>query len=149
MQEILSPPSYFHPSRRRITFRSGVELTPPTSKALLGLVGAQIQFVSDNLILYETSFDLFGNRDGAIHFGRLWLFSRSQLRPFTKGGLGIRIVPNQQLATFTRPENLHARASLGLEQTLSEDLSVRIEAEVAVASQRKDIWLSVGTNWPW
>jgi hypothetical protein len=135
--------------RRGLTVRAGWETTPKTTKALLGIAGAQVLYFGRELKLYEFGADLFGDGEGALHAARRWIYGQSQFRPYVKAGAGIRIVPKEQLATAIRIENVQLRAAAGFEQILSGTISYRIEAEASYATDRFDSWLTAGLVWPW
>jgi hypothetical protein len=71
------------------------------------------------------------------------------LRPYTKAGLGLRIVPQDQLVTALRFQHYQLRGAAGFEWMFRLAMSARLELETAISGQGLQAGVIIGYVWAW
>lgn len=140
--------AYFHPYRRGLTARLA-SVFDTKAAGLLTMIGVQYHFSARNLRGFEAGADLVSDGTGTAHVAQRFIFARGRFRPFAKAGLGLHIIPADQLVTFIRPENYMILGALGFEQLVWGHSSVRAEAETSVSGRALQAGLSLGYVWAW
>jgi hypothetical protein len=138
---------YFYPYHRSMTPRVGFSYdsyTYPNDQKFPALFGFEYLYRTQALHSYEAGADLLTDNSGQAHFSRRWFYSRSSFRPYSKAGGGLRIVPNDGLATFLRFENFQVRGAIGAEQLIIDPMSLRFEIEAAISTKRVNLFATLG-----
>lgn len=143
---------YFHRHRRGLTFRIGqlFDSKPDEGKAsptLLG--GTQFLFATSDLRAWEAGADLFADGNGALHFARRYIHSRTSFRPYTKIGIGVRVVPEDKLVTLIKYDNYQVRTAAGFEYHVQGATSARLEIEGALSARQIQGSITVGVVQAW
>lgn len=157
--EIAKPPpfspretqaEYFFPYTRSMSARFGgvFDSSQFSDKGLIYLAGISLLYRYKQKYYFDFGFDVRSDALGTIYGERRWVYSRSSFRPYTKAGLGLNLVPADQLATFLRFKNYQARVGLGAEQIFITPMSFRYEIEL-LQSDVTAIILSLGYSWAW
>lgn len=143
---------YFYPYRRSVSPRLGTLFNSSEyadDKSILYLVGFQLLFQDQFRRSFEGGLDLVSNGTGRAHFSHRWFHSRSRFRPFSKVGLGVKIIPKNGLATLVKFDNWQARGAIGFEHLLLAPLSFRCELEAAVGPRDFEAAIVAGYSWAW
>jgi len=99
---------------------------------------------------YEIGADLVSNAEGHLNIAKRWIIAeRSGFRPFYKAGVLLRMVGNEGFATFANIKNYMACGSVGIEDYFKAPLSLRLELELAVGTERNYLLLVFGYSWAW
>jgi hypothetical protein len=99
---------------------------------------------------FEVGVDLTSDTLGLLHLARKWVFnSTTAFRPYVKAGPTIKLVADQQLATFLKVENYQLRVAGGFERLLKAPMSLRIDLEAALTSGGYECALALGYSWAW
>lgn len=149
-----APPEYFYRYRRAITARVGLLYDTKASEDTNThtLLGVQYLFPGPELKSYEAGADILSDGTGVAHAARRFIYSRTKFRPYTKAGVGVRIVPSDQLATFIRYENYQLRAAAGFEYLFfvyGKEMNVRLETEVTASFRSVQADATIGHVWAW
>ncbi len=140
---------YFFPYRESMSPRLGAILDGEGGERALYSVGFQLLYQTRTLRSYEGGLDLVSDGTGRAHFARRWFHARSRLRPYSKAGLGVKLIPKDGLATVLKPDNWQARGAVGLERLLLAPLSFRCELEAALGTGGFELALTAGYSWAW
>jgi hypothetical protein len=144
---------YFYKYRSALTalYYAGLDSQRVTDdkSPLFGRVSLQFLFPTENLHALEASADLKSDNSGALGLSYRWIFSRTRFRPYTKLGAALRIDPDDQFATVLRLKNYQVRGSAGFEQTLSNPLSLRFDAELIASGRSVEALAGLGLVYAW
>lgn len=143
---------YFYPYRKSITVKLGQVFgsKPAKDSSTLWTIGSvEYLFHTPDMKAWEAGADLLSVGVGALHLSRNYIYSRTQLRPYTKIGGGVRIVPEDQLVTFVRFQHYQLRAAAGVEYLTWRKFSSRIEAGALASLEDFQAQLTLGFVWPW
>jgi hypothetical protein len=140
-------PEFFYSFRHELTARLGAVLDG-TSQTPRSLVGVQYHFLH-HLKAYEAGADMLSDGTGALHISRKFIYTRTMLRPYTKAGLGLRIVPQDQLVTALRFQHYQLRGAAGFEWMFRLAMSARLELETAISGQGLQAGVIIGYVWAW
>jgi hypothetical protein len=143
---------YFYRYRNSMSPRVGMVFNSDEyteDKRILFLVGFQFFYQTRSQKSYESGLDLVSNSTGRAHFQRRWIFSRTRFRPYTKAGLGVKLVPRDGLATILKFTNFEARGAIGFERLLLAPLSLRMELELTAGPREFEAIASAGYSWAW
>ena len=144
-------PEFFYRYRHAISFHAGFAYDTKSAaegKPILSRFGAQYLFPVD-LKSYEAGADLLSDGAGVIHASRRWIYTRTKLRPYSKAGVGLRIVPADQLATFLKYDNYQIRGAIGFEEIVNVPTSFRMELEAMASTRSAQVSLLFGGVWAW
>lgn len=109
----------------------------------------QYLFPTETLHALEVGADLQSDGSGALGLSYRWIFSRTKFRPYTKLGAAIRIEPDDQLAALLRIKNYQVRGSAGFERTISDPISLRLDAELIAGPRSVEALVGLGLAWAW
>lgn len=143
---------YFHRYRRSLTIRVGPyrELDENNRGMIYGLI---YNFPAFGLQSLEAGADLLSGGSGALHLAKRFEFSRSRFRPFLKAGVGVgvgvRVVPSEQLTSFLKGANYQLRGGGGFEISIRHAESVRVDAALLLMSETQQILGTIGYVWAW
>ena len=168
---VIRPPNqsdeFFYHFRKSLTVRSGiVYLSKPEEssddgslgdsgnissdgKQLLSILGVEYMFPDADLRSWESGADLISDGSGVLHIARRFELSRSRFRPFYKLGVGVRVIPSEQLVTFIRLSNYQLRAAFGFEHSVGARQSLRVDFEGLVATTQLQAGCTIGYVWAW
>jgi hypothetical protein len=144
---------YFYPFRSALSVRFGKSTRSTTyiegATTTPSVTGVQYFFLADNLRRFEAGADLNSDGTGTLQFTERWVFSRAKLRPYGKAGLGLVIVPRDQLATFAKFSQYLAVGAAGAEYLVRKSQSVRAEVEAGLSLSGFYTVLTAGYVWAW
>lgn len=142
---------YFFPYRSSLGFRLGSSVRTATYNDMPNPIqaGVLFSFTLPNLTKYEATADLYSDGTGSLGGSRKWVFGRSKLRPFLRGGVGIIINPKDQLAALAKYDQVMAVGSAGAEYLVRKTQSVRVEFEAGVGIKCMQVLASAGYVWAW
>lgn len=141
---------YFHKYRQALTAQlGGVYDTKAKSDGtdMLSRLGAQYMFTTESRLNFEAGADLLSDGSGAIHVAQRKVYGQSRFRPYIKAGVGVRIVPSDQLATFLRHENYQLRLAGGFEHLVRDPYGFRLEAEIMASARSQAGSVLAGAVW--
>lgn len=146
-----SEAEYFYPYRHALSFRGGAVIDSGNGQAgPIGLMGVQYLFpISNPLRQIEIGADLLSSSNGSIHAAQRFIHSRARLRPYSKMGLGIKIVPSEQLTTFLKYQNFQIRGATGIERLVYKTTSLRAELELVAGTVGIQGIATLGYVWAW
>ncbi len=119
-----------------------------SDKGVIYLAGISMLYRHKQNQYYDFGFDLRSDAVGNIYGERRWIYTRSRIRPYTKAGLGLNLVPSDQLATFLRFKNYQVRGGIGAEQIFITPMSFRYELEL-LQGDVTTIIFCIGYSWAW
>lgn len=143
---------YYHRFRKSLTARVGSMYdTKATDEGqhVPYLMGVQYQFPARDLGTYEAGFDLLSGGTGQVQASKVIVFSRTKFRPYAKAGVGLRIEPDDQMASFVKFENYQGRAAIGFERLTLDAMSLRVELELSISLRSVQGTSSLGYVWAW
>lgn len=140
---------YFYRYRQALTVRGGVIMDLNNLGTLGSNLGFQYRFPFHHSQRIEIGADLMNEGAGVLHAARFHFFDDSRLRWFYKYGLGIRVVPAQQLVAFLKLANWQVRLGGGIEWTLQDPFSLRFDLETTVSSEKLTTISTVGAAYAW
>jgi hypothetical protein len=160
---IADPPVVTNPEavKKKVYFRYQKSMSPRLGllfdpaiirkdKKLLSVFGFHILFPRQKQPQWEAGVDLVTNSTGRIHLARKWTFDPNDaLRPFLKAGAGCRLIGKEQLSSIARIDNYQVRFSLGMEDFISDPMSVRIELDTGLGIKYQEFVLALGYSWAW
>ncbi len=141
---------YFYPYSRALSARFGatVDTQKKSDSTVLYLGGVIFLYRLRPNEFYDFGFDVRSDSNGTIHTERRWIFGRAKTRNYIKAGVGLNLVPDDQLATFLKFKNYQIRGAVGFERTFYNPMSLRYEFELLVGQGIGAI-LSFGYSWGW
>jgi hypothetical protein len=98
---------------------------------------------------YEAGADLFSDGSGLLHAYQRFIHGTGRIRPYSKIGAGVRIVPEDQLATVLRYQHYQLRGGGGIEFMTKEPISARMDFEAALSARGAQALLTVGCVVAW
>lgn len=150
LEEQLKPPKsypYHHAITPRISALIDMEKIIDEKK-LDYLIGFTYLFKKYYSPKWELGIDIGNNSIAFLNFSRRWIFNERQgLRPYFKLGLTHKMEAKGKLANISNLEAFLGRASLGIEDLLSDPYSFRMEIEVAVGKNDFLGFFSIGYSW--
>ncbi len=156
--EITTPPplpqqareqDYFYRYRQALTVRGGALIELNNVETLGSNFGFQYRFPFASSQRVEIGADLLNEGAGVLHASRFHFSDDSRMRWFHKYGIGIRIVPAQQLVTFLKLANWQARLGGGLEWTIADPFSFRMDLEATLSTEKLAALATVGAAYGW
>lgn len=145
--KIEQSPEYFYQYRKALTGRLGLGYDTKSS-ATFSDIGASFLF-SHKLKSYEAAADLMSDGAGLIHAYRRFIYGSGRFRPYSKVGIGVRIVPADQLATVLRYEHYQLRGGGGAEWLVMNAISARLDGELAVSARGLQALVTLGAVFAW
>lgn len=145
--------STYFPYKQSMSPRIGILLDPSLirdSGKFPMLFGISYMLPRDHSPQIEFSFDLL--TDSRAHFSamlRRVFYERQSFRPYVRFGLSLDADAEERLATFSDFDNYLARAGVGLEDLISDPMSIRFEIELAVGTKEQMAIFSFGYSWAW
>ncbi len=141
---------YFYPYSRALSARFGgvFDSQKISDNGILFLAGVIYLYRYKSNEYYDFGFDVRNDSYGTIHAERRWISGRARTRTYAKAGVGLNLVPNDQLATFLKFKNYQVRGAVGFEKTFINPMSMRYELELLAGDGISAI-LSVGYSWGW
>lgn len=149
IQETARESDYFYQYRQGLLVRGGLLLDFNQADTLGSDFGFQYRFPFRNSQRLEIGADLLNEGAGILHAARFHFLDDSRMRWFYKYGLGIRIVPAQQLVTFLKLANWQARIGGGLEWTIEDPFSIRIDLESTFSTEKLTAISTIGVTYGW
>jgi hypothetical protein len=157
--EIAKPPpfspretqtEYFFPYTRSMSARFGgvYDSKQFGDKGVVYIAGISLLYRYKQKYFFDFGFDLRSDSTGNLYGERRWIYSRSRFRPYTKAGMGLNLIPSDQLVTFLRFKNYQVRGAIGAEQIFISPMSFRYELEL-LQSDVTAIILCLGYSWAW
>lgn len=142
---------YFFPYRRELSPHLGVSYDKKyfAEKSLLYTAGFTYQFPLDILTTLEAGADVFSAGFGRFHISRIWTFSKTTQRPFTRAGMSVLAHPEQAMATFLKIENYQMILGYGREYLTKPPLSIRVEGELTISTNTIALMMLFGYSWSW
>ena len=139
---------YFHRYRKSLTVRFGPYrgLDENNQGLMYGLIYNFPAFTVQSL---EAGADLLSNGTGTLHLAKRFEFSRTRFRPFLKAGVGVRVVPEQQLTTFLKLANYQVRLGAGFEHLVRTAQSIRVDVGFLIMTDTQQLVGTVGYVWAW
>lgn len=148
-QETVRESDYFYQYRQTLMVRGGVLMDFNQTDTLGSNFGFQYRFPFRNSQRIEVGADLLNEGAGILHAARFHSLDDSRMRWFYKYGLGIRVVPAQQLVTFLKLANWQARIGGGLEWTIEDPFSIRFDIEGTISSEKLTAISTLGVTYGW
>jgi hypothetical protein len=148
-KETIRESDYFYQYRQTLMVRGGVLMDFNQTDTLGSDFGFQYRFPFRNSQRIEVGADLLNEGAGILHAARFHSLDDSRMRWFYKYGLGIRVVPSQQLVTFLKLGNWQARISGGLEWTIEDPFSLRFDIEGTISSEKLTAISTIGVTYGW
>lgn len=141
---------YFYPYSRTLSARLGGVFDSQnfSNNGILLLAGVSYLYRRLQNEYYDIGFDIRNDPFGTIHAERRWISGRAAARPYMKAGLGLNLVPSDQLATFLKIKNYQIRGAIGIEKIFIPPMSFRYEFEI-LQGESTTIILSGGYSWGW
>lgn len=149
IQETARESDYFYQYRQGLLVRGGLLLDFNQADTLGSDFGFQYRFPFRNSQRLEIGADLLNEGVGILHAARFHFLDDSRMRWFYKYGLGIRIVPAQQLVTFLKLANWQARIGGGLEWTIEDPFSIRLDLESTFSTEKLTAISTIGVTYGW
>ena len=143
---------YFYRYRSALTFQTGLVYDTRAvndGTSFLTRLGTQYDFTTEDRRKYEGGADLLSDGSGSLEGFQRFVFGQGRFRPYVKGGLGLRVVPADQLATFLKYENYQLRGAAGLEQLVKDPIGLRVELEAMLSSRSLGLSLLFGGVFAW
>lgn len=140
---------YFYRYRQSLMFRGGALVDSNQTNMLGSNIGFQYRFPFDISRRFEIGADLLNEGAGVLHASQFQFSDDSRLRWFSKYGVGIRVIPSQQLVTFLKLANWQARLGGGSEWTVIDPFSLRLEVEGAISTEKLTVIATVGFAYGW
>lgn len=147
--ESIREADYFFRYRQSLLVRGGAQIDFTRSNSLGSNLGFQYRFPFKNSQRFEIGADLQNEGVGVLHASRFHFSDDSRRRWFYKYGAGIRIVPAQQLVTFLKLANWQARLGGGIEWTIADPFSFRIDLEGALSIEKLTAVSTIGIAYAW
>ncbi len=146
----LQEKEYFYPYSRTLSARFGGVLDSQkfSDKGFLLLAGVIYLYRHRPNEYYDFGFDVRNDNYGTIHAERRWISGRAASRPYAKAGLGLNLIPSDQLATFLKFQNYQIRGAVGIEKIFISPMSFRYEVEL-LQGEATILILSLGYSWGW
>ncbi|HVK62212.1 MAG TPA: hypothetical protein VM432_11705, partial [Bdellovibrionales bacterium] len=147
-----SKPDFFYRYRNGISPLLGFAFDTKANddgSGTVTILGIRYLFASETLSAYELGAELLSNGSGTVHAGKRWDSSRSRFRPYTTAGLGMRIVPKDQVATVLRKEHVQLRGGAGFEYLSLDPISTRVEFGAIATLKSFQAQVLLGMNWAW
>jgi hypothetical protein len=138
----------FYSYRHALTLRAGLVPEDFNFRTPLKTIGAEFLFYY-NLNAWEGGADLHSDGSGTIHGSRRFIYSQNYIRPYSKLGVGIQVIPSEQLVTFLKYQHYQFRAGIGCEYLIKRASSVRLELEVIASLQSTSTGATLGYVWAW
>jgi hypothetical protein len=146
-------PEFFYKYRNELSPMMGIaydtKAIDDERSGTLTVLSMRYHFATDTLAPFEIGAELLSNGSGAFAAQKRYNFSRTSLRPYTAIGAGIRIVPNDEIATLLKYEHYQLRASAGLEYLVYDPASFRIDVTGAITIKSVQVQALLGGVWAW
>ena len=149
MTESVREADYFYRYRQSLLVRGGALVDFNQTSTLGSNIGFQYRFPFENSQRIEVGADLLNEGAGVLHAARFHFADDSRRRWFYKYGAGIRVVPSQQLVTFLKLANWQVRLGGGMEWTLADPFSVRLDLEGAISTEKLTAISTIGFAYGW
>lgn len=141
--------SYYFRYRQSITVRGGLEERFNDTGSPGSVLSVLYWFPRRDLRGIEGGADLQSDGVGTIHIASRNVVGKGRWRGFHKLGGGVRIVPSDQLVTFLRLKNWQLRMSGGVECSISDPYSLRLDLDGTLSTERMAALLTLGVAWNW
>jgi hypothetical protein len=130
----LNKPDFFYSDSQAIWIHSGAIYSIQTAGSVLyGLMGLSYAFPSENRFHYEVAFDISGNQEGHFLGIAKWTtHSTERVRPFLNAGLGIKVLPQDNVGVILSVGRLLAQVGTGLEYSFTAHTSLKAETFAGV-----------------
>jgi hypothetical protein len=148
-KQTLLESDYFYHYRQALLVRGGVVMDLNKADTLGSDFGFQYRFPFKNSQRIEIGADLLNEGAGVLHAARFHFLDDSRMRWFYKYGLGIRVVPAQQLVTFLKLANWQGRIGGGLEWTIEDPFSIRFDLESTISTEKLTAISTIGVTYGW
>lgn len=125
---------YFYPYQSSLNFYFGASLSSPDIGSVVnyGLFGFSYLWPAPGASHIETGGEGLTSGTSFLWIAyRTHFISTARLRPYWSAGLGIKIRPEQGIASFLEVRNTYLRGAVGVEWSVWEALSSRTELFVA------------------
>ncbi len=114
------------------------------------IIGVNFMLPSDDHIHWEVGADVRSNATGRLNVGYKYVINyKSSLRPYGKVGFSMLATPKDGIASILRLTNYHALIAFGIEDTLTDPLSFRMDIELVAGSEQIAAFLCFGYVWSW
>lgn len=149
-KKFASSENYFYPYQSSISPRFGVFFDSQNLTSIQYIFGFNYLAESVTNRHWEFGADLYSNANGSLSGGYRWIFfPNDKFRPYAKAGGSLLMVPSDGLGNFISLSHYRVLGAVGFEDILRDPMSVRIDLEVAVGTQRSSVQLCVGYSWAW
>ncbi|MBL7689084.1 MAG: hypothetical protein JNJ49_13705 [Bdellovibrionaceae bacterium] len=144
-----NPQAYYFRYRQSITVRGGIEQRFNDIGSPGSILSILYWFPRKDLRGIEGGADLQSDGSGTIHIASRNVVGKGRWRGFHKLGGGVRIVPSDQMVTFLRLKNWQLRMSGGVEYSISDPYTLRLDLDGTVSTERMAALLTFGVAWNW
>lgn len=144
-----TPQAYYFRYRQSITVRGGIEEKFNDIGSPGSILSVLYWFPRKDLRGIEGGADLQSDGSGTIHIASRNVIGKGRWRGFHKLGGGVRIVPSDQMVTFLRLKNWQLRMSGGVEYSISDPYTLRLDIDGTLSSERMAALVTLGVAWNW
>jgi len=141
--------AYYFRYRQSITVRGGIEEKFNDIGSPGSILSVLYWFPRKDLRGIEGGADLQSDGSGTIHIASRNVIGKGRWRGFHKLGGGVRIVPSDQMVTFLRLKNWQLRMSGGVEYSISDPYTLRLDLDGTASIERLAALLTLGVAWNW
>ncbi len=141
--------AYFFRFRQSITVRGGLEERFNDIGSPGSVLSVLYWFPRKDLRGIEAGADLQSSGNGTLHFASRSVVGNGRWRGFHKLGGGVRVVPTDQLVTFLRLKNWQLRMSGGVEYSLSDPYTLRLDLDGTISTELMAALITFGVAWNW
>jgi hypothetical protein len=114
------------------------------------LIGIAYQLASQSSRKWEIVADVFSYNQGHMQAIVKWLTDpTSRLRSYLKAGLGVFIIPSDELKNFLEINHYNIIIGVGTEYLVTEPMSPRLDIEIISTMEKVYGKLVIGYSWAW
>jgi len=142
---------FFYAYRKSLAMRIGINAGSTVTNGINtpAVTGVQFTGTDAERRVIEFGADILSDGTGDLQLSRRAIFSRTRFRPYVRGGVGLLINPQDQLAAFIKYQNYRLLGAGGFEYTLQKSASVRLEAEASLSGNGLQSAATIGYVWAW
>ncbi len=121
---------FFFSDSRAVTLYTGImDNINSVSSVLYGMYGFSYMWYSQRLFHFETGFDISVNQEAHLRImGRWNSHSTDRCRPYFNAGLGLRVLPQDNLGVVLSWGRLILQLGYGFDYSFSQNVALKVEA---------------------
>lgn len=128
-QKIENADFFFTDTQSICIYGGTVYALNPENSLFYGIWGVTYTFPSQTRFHLESSFDILTNQEGHLRLMGRWNSRMSEkLRPYINAGLGIKVLPNDNVGVLLSWGRVIAQIGTGIEWSFTQHTSIRAEA---------------------